>query len=366
MFHRYKIKAHERGLLFRESDLVDVLRPGVHWYLDPLLKLELQIVSPRSPWLVHEDLDLIAKTGKLTGEVTFVDLKDYERALVWIDGRFARVLDTGLYAFWTIEREVRIEIVDARPLQIVHPELQTIIRAANAGVMLDVVQVEPGQVAVWYRNGAYQATLGAGTYAFWKGAGKLKVSVVDLKEQVLDISGQDIMTNDKVTLRMNALVAYRITDALRAVTEVDGAAQALYRSVQLALREAVGAKDLDALLTGKETLAGELAERIRPRATELGMTVVSTGIRDIILPGDMRELMNKVTEAKKAAEASLITRREETAAMRMQANTAKILESSPTLMKLKELEVLEKVAGKANLTVVLGDEGLANRVVKLL
>src|SRR5262249_54053141 len=154
-----------------------------------------------------------------------------------------------------------------------------------------VVQVEAGQAGVWFRDGAYQATLAPGTYAFWKGVGKLKVSIVDLKEQVLDISGQDIMTNDKVTLRLNALVAYRITDAVRAVTEVDGAAQALYRTAQLALREAVGAKDLDALLTGKETLASELADRIRPRATELGMTVVSTGIRDIILPGDMRELM---------------------------------------------------------------------------
>jgi DNA transposition AAA+ family ATPase len=93
---------------------------------------------------------------------------------------------------------------------------------------------------------------------------------------------------------------------------------------------------------------------------------VSAGIRDVILPGDMKELMNKVTEAKKAAEASLITRREETAAMRMQANTAKILESSPTLMKLRELETLERVADKANLTVVLGENGLADRVVKLL
>jgi hypothetical protein len=76
--------------------------------------------------------------------------------------------------------------------------------------------------------------------------------------------------------------------------------------------------------------------------------------------------MNKVTEAKKAAEAALITRREETAAMRSQANTAKILESSPTLMRLRELEVLEKVSEKAKLTVVLGEKGLADRVVKLL
>ena len=68
------------------------------------------------------------------------------------------------------------------------------------------------------------------------------------------------------------------------------------------------------------------------------------GIRDVILPGDMKELLNKVTEAKNAAEANLIARREETAAMRSQANTAKLLEDNPTLMRLRELEVLERVA----------------------
>jgi regulator of protease activity HflC (stomatin/prohibitin superfamily) len=104
-------------------------------------------------------------------------------------------------------------------------------------------------------------------------------------------------------------------------------------------------------------VARELEESARARAEVLGITIVSAGIRDVILPGEMKELMNRVTEARKAAEAALITRREETAAMRMQANTAKILESSPTLMKLRELEVLEKVAGTANLTVVVGDGG---------
>jgi regulator of protease activity HflC (stomatin/prohibitin superfamily) len=189
---------------------------------------------------------------------------------------------------------------------------------------------------------------------------------VDLRELFVDISGQEIMTADKVTLRLNALLTYRVVDPLRSVTAVDGSTQALYRAAQLALREAVGARELDALLAAKDSLGSEVAERIAHRAAELGMVIVSAGVRDVILPGEMKELMNKVTEAKKAAEASLITRREETAAMRMQANTAKILESSPTLMKLKELEVLEKVAGKANLTVVLGDEGLSNRVVKML
>ncbi len=366
MIRRMKIKAHERGLLWREGELVDVLRPGVHWYLDPLLKLRLQVVTPRHPWLVHKDLDLIVKSGKLGSDAIAIDLKDHERALVWIDARFARILAPGLYVLWTTEHAVRVEIVDARAMQLVHAELPSIVRSEDACAMLEVLNVEPGHAGVWFRDGAYQATLAPCAYAFWRGVGKLKLSDVDLKEQVLDVSGQEIMTADKVTLRLNALVAYRITDPLRSVTEVDGAAQALYRGAQLALREAVGARDLDALLVAKDALASEVADAIRPRAAELGITVVTAGVRDVILPGDMKDLMNKVTEAKKAAEASLITRREETAAMRMQANTAKILETNPTLMKLKELEVLEKVAGKANLTVLVGNEGLAGKVVKLL
>ena len=366
MYHRYKIKPHERGLLFKDGDLVAVLRPGIHWYLDPLLKMRLQVVSPRDPWLAHKDLDLIVKSGKLAGEAVVVDLKDNERALVWIDGRMAAVLAPGLYALWTSEHDVRIETVDAGKMQLVHPELPAILKTPGTAALLDLVKTEPGHVGVWYRDGAYQATLPPGTYAFWKNSGSLKVVDVDTREQVLDISGQEIMTADKVTLRLNALLAYRVTDPLRSVAVADGAPQVLYRAAQLALREAVGAKDLDSLLASKDALGTEVAKALEPRASELGMTIVAAGVRDLILPGDMKDLMNKVTEAKKAAEASLITRREETAAMRMQANTAKILESNPTLMKLKELEVLEKVAHKANLTVLLGEDGLTSKVMKLV
>ncbi|HKR66782.1 MAG TPA: slipin family protein [Thermoanaerobaculia bacterium] len=366
MFHRYKIKPHERGLLFREGDSIAVLQPGVHWYFDPLFKLRLDVVSPRYPVLVHKDLDLIVKSGKLGSEAIVADLKDHERALVWIDGRFFAILPAGVHVFWTVEHDVRVEIVDARVMQLEHIELPVIVRAPGATALLDVVNVDPGHATLWFRDGVYQATLGPGTYAFWKNAGTLKLTDFDLREVVLDITGQEIMTSDKVTLRINAIVTSKVVDPLRAVTVVDGATQALYRTAQLALREAVGAKDLDTLLSGKEALAAELAERIAPRAAELGLAIVAAGVRDLILPGDMKDLMNKVMEAKKGAEAALIVRREETAAMRMQANTAKILESSPTLMKLKELEVLEKVAGRANLTVVLGDDGLANKVVKML
>ena len=174
------------------------------------------------------------------------------------------------------------------------------------------------------------------------------------------------MTADKVSLRMNAVVTYRIVDARKALSATDDVRQTLYREAQLALRAVIGTRELDSFLADKDAVAGEIETLVRRRSGELGLEVVAVGIRDVILPGDMKDLMNKVTEAKKAAEANLIVRREETAAMRSQANTAKLLDSNPTLMRLRELEVLERVATDGKLNVVLGEKGLADRVVNLL
>jgi regulator of protease activity HflC (stomatin/prohibitin superfamily) len=134
----------------------------------------------------------------------------------------------------------------------------------------------------------------------------------------------------------------------------------------LALRAVVSARELDTLLTAKDDVARELREMLQPRVADFGVAVMTLGIKDIILPGDMKELMNRVIEARKAAEANLIVRQQETAAMRSQANTAKVLESNPVLMKLRELEVLEKIAAGNKLNVVLGEKGLADRVMNLL
>ena len=232
--------------------------------------------------------------------------------------------------------------------------------------MLDTFAVEQGHVGVLFEDGTYVETLPPGKYAFWKNVAKVALVPVDLRETMLDIGGQEIMTADKVTLRLNAVVTYRVADAHKALSAADDARQALYREAQLALRAVIGGRELDQFLADKDAVARELEAIVRQRVAALGLEVLSLGIRDVILPGDMKDLMNKVTEAKKAAEANLIARREETAAMRSQVNTAKLLEGNPTLMRLRELEVLEKVATNSKLNVVLGEKGLAERVVNLL
>jgi regulator of protease activity HflC (stomatin/prohibitin superfamily) len=220
---------------------------------------------------------------------------------------------------------------------------------------------------VLFIDGRYVDTLPPGQYAFWKGPADARVVEVDLRETTTDVSGQETMTADKVTLRVNANVTYRIVDARKAVSSTDDVRQALYRETQMALRAVIGAHELDAFLVGKDTVGQEIEESVRQRAGELGLEIASAGIPDVILPGEMKDLMNKVTEAKKAAEANLISRREETAAIRSQANTAKLLVENPALMRLRELKVLEKIASAGHLKVVLGGErGLADRVTNLL
>ncbi|OYV74905.1 MAG: peptidase [Deltaproteobacteria bacterium 21-66-5] len=366
MLKTVKIASYEMGLYFRNGEFKGLLAAGRHWFFDPLLKTRVTVVSQRDPWLVHDKLDVIVKSGALNDRAVVIDLKDHQRALVWVDGRFSHVLPPGLYAYWTDFREVTVEIVDARSVRFAHKELQVITRSAMAERVLEVLTVEPGHVGVLYVNGAYVETLPPGRHAFWKNVAKVTLVPVDLREAMYDVAGQEIMTADKVTLRLNAVVTYRITDALKVVSITDDARQALYREAQLALRAVIGTRELDSFLTAKDGVAKELEELLRPRASVLGFELIAVGIRDVILPGEMKTLLNQVTEAKKAAEANLIARREETAAMRSQANTAKLLEDNPTLMRLRELEILEKVAASSKLNVVLGEKGLAERVVNLL
>lgn len=366
MMKRFEIRSYEAGLVFRRGEFRGVLEAGIHWFFDPLNRLKVQVVSRREPWLAHEKLDLMVRSGLLEGRAEVLDLKDHQRALVWVDGRFSRILPAGLYAWWTGLKDVRVEVVDARNVRFEHGQFRQIARVGAAMRMIDLCTVDREHAGVLFVDGQYVETLDPGEYAFWKGEAEARVVEVDLRQTMVDISGQEIMTADKVTLRMNAVVTYRVTDPHQAVTQTDDVRQALYRESQLVLRSVVGARELDSFLTDRETVVEELETGIRARGAVLGLDIDSAGIRDVILPGDMKELMNRVMEARKAAEANLIARREETAAIRSQANSAKLLGENPVLMRMRELEVLEKIATTGELKIVLGEKGLAEKVMTLL
>ncbi len=363
---RTKIRNHERGLVFHEKEFVRVIGPGTYWDMPAFSKQSIEIVSQRNPWIQHAELDLIVKSGALDAEAEVIDLKDGQYGLVWIDGRFDGFLSPGLHVHWKGFRQVRVDITSTQNPLFEHPELATILAHPSASGLLSTLTVTQGFVGLCYHNGVLHKSLSPGRYAAWRQGSGVTVKQEDLRERVVEVGGQEIMTADKVSLRLNSAVTFRVTDPAKTIQKVSEVSQAIYRDAQLGLRETVGTRNLDALLADKTTVAEELEAGMRQRAQDYGVEVLAVGIKDIILPGDMKVLLNKVIEAQKASEANVIARREETAAMRSQLNTARLMEENPALMRLRELEVLERVAQHSKLNVVLGERGLMEQVTHLV
>lgn len=363
-----------RVLLVREFETAIVLRRGVpRERLDAgrhvvLGRTEIVWFDRRQSAVLDHRLHEIIRSGLIEDLATTIDLNDDQRGLVWINDRFFMALAPGLYAFWNEPHKVRFEVVDidGEGLQLKHPAIANIVDNTNAAPLLDVCRIDAGKIGVKLIDGRFVETVSPGIFAFWRGGRKAKVVEVDTRETLLDIGGQELMTADRVTLRLNINVVYRVVDPARAVEATADVRQALYREVQLALRSALGQRELDAVLVDRDSLAEELAKTVEAAAERLGVELISVGVRDVILPGDMKELLNRVVEARKAAEANLITRREETAAIRSQANTAKLLADNPALMRLRELETLERVAQSGTLQVLVGEGGLTDKVTKLI
>lgn len=182
----------------------------------------------------------------------------------------------------------------------------------------------------------------------------------------MEVSGQEILTKDKVSLRINLSAAYLIKDVLRMTAALADPEAYLYKELQFGLRAAVGTRTLDELLENKNVIDEIVFAYISEKMTDFGITVQSVGVKDIILPGDMKIILGKVVEAEKVAQANLIKRREETAATRSLLNTAKVMEDNPTALRLKELEVLEKVTENIDKISVFGGlDGLLKELVKM-
>src|SRR5262249_19722989 len=128
----YTIRSFEVGLHFHRGEFRDLLGAGTHRFFDPLGRVEVHVVARRVPVLVRAQLALSAKWGEVKGHAQVLELEDDQRALVWIDRRFARIFGPGQYVYWTDPRTVRVEVIDARRPRFEHDELKVIARHASA------------------------------------------------------------------------------------------------------------------------------------------------------------------------------------------------------------------------------------------
>lgn len=366
MMNVLHVKEFELALVYENGHLTKVLESGRHRLWDLFKQIEVKMVNLEKPWLSDELLRTAMHSPLLKKRVTVIQLAENERALVKIDGRFDRVVGPGTHGLWHALFKVEVERFDITEVVFNHQQLNAIVNTNGAENWLTVKEVGHGQVGLLFEQGELKARFQPGVLALWKESGRRQFFTVEMRDQVMEVNSQDIMTSDKVSVRVSAILNYRVQDAEKCVSRVERVKDKLYRDLQMTLRELVGSLELDELLTSKDRLTEALTGQMKSTASYFGVEITGAGLRDIILPGEIKTLMNQVTEARKRSEANLITRREELAAVRTQMNTAKILDSSPILMRLKELEFLEKIAEKSDLNVILGEKGLRESVLKML
>ena len=360
------IQKNQVGLRFRKGDLHQVLGPGEHRFFGRKSLESLEIYNRLSLPFLHPLLGALVEDPMLSEYLDVIELEDHERALVWQNGCLKWILGAGLHAFWKSSKELRIERFDIGSFYFQHPKLSGIMNHPDFPRFMAEIHVPAHTRGLMFHKGEFVRILEPGVYAVWKEAGRYSATLVDQRETTLDVSGQEIMTSDKVSLRLNLLVNFQVQDSKLAVFQVENFAQAVYKEAQLILRAAVGTRTLDALLADKEAIGSQIGMDLKSRCAEFGIAIRSVGVRDIILPGEMKDLLNQVTEAQKAAEANLIKRREETAAVRSQVNTAKLMAENPQLIRMKELETMQEIMSGARVSFFIGSGDMKGQLQDLL
>jgi len=366
---RVLVKENERAVALYKGEVKAILGPGEHWLANRRERLSVFRHDLKTPEFVsvYEKALFDKLPDVASRHLSVFRTNRAEVAVIERDGQIHAVLgpDRKLVV-WTDTGPWSATVVDAGNELAIEPALMRRLGQAGKASQVFVQAVQDGQAGLLFVDGSYVRTLDSGVHGFWNVGRTVQVKLVDLKRQALDVAGQEMLTKDRVTIRINISAEYRVVDPVKAVTAVKDFSEAFYRTLQQAFRKALGALTLDQILEKKVTVDEEAAGKVRADMAEIGIEVSDIALKDVILPGEMREILNQVVAAEKQAEANVIRRREETNATRSLLNTAKVMAENPIMLRLKELEALETIAGKVErLTVHNGTGGLLNDLVKL-
>ena len=369
---KFQISESEIGLLYVQNNFVRPLESGEYafWVVnkDVAVRTISRIVpNPNFPLedvLIEKHPDFVANYCEI------VQLQNQQVAIVRYLGKVIAILPpTSRKLFW---QGVDVEVIDISSDAKLPPNLVAELLSGSQEVLslshnsLHICKVPAQHVGLLYVNQEFQAHLQPGIHAWWLFGRSFQTEVFDLRLQNIEVSGQDILSKDKVPLRLNLTAGFRIQDALKAKNGLSDISGFLYKELQFALRAAVGEQTLDALLENKGAIDRSVAKYIRAKIADFGIEVDSVGVKDIILPGEIKTILSKGVEAEKVAQANVVRRREETAATRSMLNTAKVMEDNPVALRLKELEVLERISEKIDRIQVNGSlDSILNQLVQI-
>ena len=359
---KVKVNAYQAGLVFKNGEYKRLLLAGTYWFWKNEM---VQVYDITKQFIAPVELNIMLQDKMLADILELVEVKDNEIALQYENGLLKQVLTAGRYTFWKTVMQREFIKADISKIEIADNIDRAMLAKAPLNAWVRMYEVQSYEKALLFVDGKYVQTLQSGVYYWWKNSVVINVGKVDTRQQQLEINGQEILTKDKAALRINAWAQYKVADIEKALLQNKEYDKQLYVAFQLALREYIAGYSFDELLEKKESIAPFILQSVQQNAEALGMAVNDFGIRDIILPGDVKEIMNQVLIAEKKAQANTIMRREETASTRSLLNTAKLMEDNAMLWKLKEMEYVEKIADKISNISVSGNGVLIEQLKQI-
>ncbi len=365
---RITVRENTRALVLKDGKFDRILKPGRHTLPSWRIRLEVNDYDLNQGVFLSDFAKTIFKDAPELAAAHLMEVRTApeEFAMLLRDGKlFGFQKPDSRSVVWKDAGPWEVERFDASADLRVPSAVMRRIGAAGVAEIRKYL-VENGQVGLLYIDNELVETLEPGVYGFWNAAQSVNVRQIDLREQSLDVNGQEVLTRDKVTIRINVSAKYRVVDPVKAVGEVKDFLDALYRAMQFAFRKMLATKTLDEILGNKALVDAEAEKTVKAEMESIGLAVSEIAIKDVILPGEMRDLLNMVVMAEKEAQANIIRRREETAATRALLNTARVMDENPTMLRLKELDALETIAASVDtLTIHNGTQGLLEGLVDL-
>ena len=211
--------------------------------------------------------------------------------------------------------------------------------------------VHEHQWGLLYKDGKLLRVLDPGAYRLFRPPHL--VDTLEKRRQLEVIGGQEVLTQDNIGLKLSLVAEYRITDPVVATSAVENFRAHIHHTVQIAARQAVAARTLDALLENREPIAAEVQAAVAETVGPLGLEIHSVTLRDFMLNKDIRSSYAALVTARKDGEAALERARGETAALRSLANAARMLKDNPDLLQLRVLQTMAATES-GNQTFVMG------------
>ncbi len=362
---KYMIKDNQAGFVLKNGVFQKMITSGTYYFSKLFgYNVEIEEMTGEVDYL-DVPYQVLSRDSTFLNATIHIEIPDGSIGFLYVNGKLTSFANRKEYTFWNQFDKYQIKVVSMEEPVIGSQVSKQMISLVPKSYYTEMA-VGEGEIGLVYYDHALHNQLTKGIYRFWNFSHNITGKIFDMKQKELDIVGQEILTKDKIGIRMNVACMYKIRDAVEFASTISDLKGQLYSAAQLVIREIVGNYKLDEILEGKEHISKEIFAALKERETMFCINFLTAGIKDIILPGEIKAIMNSVLVAEKTAQANVISRREEVASTRSLLNTAKLMDENKTLYKLKELEYLERICDRVGEISVNGNAGLLEQLGKIM